>query len=703
MALGVAALLLGAMAQRVYPRERCLRADNCYIIVQGGTKVCYFIRDGRGSGYDCYHPVPQDMDINLIPEFRLGGSATAAPLTFAISNAIEDTPYPLSGPALVQISDADADAQEMTLGISGVMTLTLSASLGTISFSNASGLSPPLRVVGVDGPLPSNVPPAVWPHEVWFSGATQGFSSTTLRARQAEINLLIADMVFTPNPDVFTRPNIPTTYYSSTTNEGSRSLSDAQIVLHVDDNGHTGLVAETADLTISIGIIGVNDLPTITVSPTAPSTVAEDTTLAFAAGNFVAADVDNVPATSTGAALRLRIQAPAGSTVTSVGGQGLSSSTDINGMVLGGDDNLICTLPICAPMNSNQVTALLNGLRFRPPPNFHGNATLAVTLWDISQSTLTLGVYNDPSVPQTTLNFVVAVTAVNDAPVLALGASSTHWEGIPGVISGLAFSDIDAVDSTGPYTVTLAPTVAGAVVAMSCGPSPCSLGGGSVTWSGAGTSLAPLTLSGGYAAMQAALNGSVVFTSASNWYTGKGGGAESLAIQVTDGGTPALSVSGTLPLVVHAVNNPPVVLFNSAVASSLYCQAMATTTSTALLFSAGAGRNVTVYDVDFDGTDPTRVMQMLVSSDVGKYSWGSAAGLTFSVPLNYTAAASLDAFLFTGTPVDINTALQTLTWTAPSLAGTARLYFSVNDLGIYGEGIYAMSNPATFCINMNVS
>jgi hypothetical protein len=215
-----------------------------------------------------------------------------------------------------------------------------------------------------------------------------------------------------------------------------------------DDLGHTPAPAKTDSDNVPMQVGPINDAPVLT-APGAIST-NEDTPLVFN-GNISAADVD-----IGSSPMKVTMSVTIG-TLT-IGTTGLTFST--------GDGNADANMVFTGTLAN--VNARLNGLRYNPPLNFNGTATLTITIDD--QGATGLGG------PKTdTKTVVITVIAVNDAPVNTVPASSpTSRIVVPRngtkVVTGISIADIDANGSN--VRVTLQSGNANLKVTVTGAPNP---------------------------------------------------------------------------------------------------------------------------------------------------------------------------------------------------------------------------------------
>lgn len=381
-----------------------------------------------------------------------------------------------------------------------------------------------------------------------------------------------------------------------------------------------------------------NDAPVNTV-PGAQS-INEDTSLVFSSANgnqISVADVD----VGTGQE-RVTLAVTSG-TLTLNGTAGL--------IFVSGDGTADASMIFTGTIAS--INSALNGLIFAPPADANGAVTLTITTNDQGNT----GVGGAKSDTDTV---VIAVNAVNDAPVNTVPAAQSVNEDTPLVFSSgngnqVSIADVDA----GTLQVTL--TGANGTLSLN------GTAGLSFT-AGDGTADAVMTFTGSAANINAALNG-MSFTGTANY-----NGAASLQIATNDQGNTGtggpLSDTDTVNITVNAVNDPPVIAVPAA---------QSLNEDTVLVFSSANGNQISVSDVDA-GSNPVQVTLSLTS---GTMTLNGTAGLAFTSG-DGTSDASMQ---FSGTLANINAALNGMAFSAPSdFNGAVSLTVATSDLGNTGAG-----------------
>src|SRR5205814_1079852 len=228
----------------------------------------------------------------------------------------EDTNLVFSGGNGNQISIGDVDA------VSGAMRVTLTATNGTLTLSQLTGLT----FITGDG----------------TADATMTFTGT-----MANINAALAGMVFAPTADF----------------NGAASV---QIV--TSDQGNTGSGGAQSDTdTVNITVNAVNDAPVNTVP--AAQTMNEDATHTFSSGNGNLISISDVDAASS--SVQVTLTATNG-TLTLSGTSGLTFTA--------GDGTADATMTFTGTMAN--INAALAGMSFAPTANFNGAASVQIVTND---------------------------------------------------------------------------------------------------------------------------------------------------------------------------------------------------------------------------------------------------------------------------------------------------------------------------------
>lgn len=268
-----------------------------------------------------------------------------------------------------------------------------------------------------------------------------------------------------------------------------------------------------------------------------------------------------------------------------------------------------------------------------------------------------------PTGETSTATTTITIVAVNDAPQNALPDAQTVAED-----SSITFSDangnaitVSDVDS-GSQTLTVTLTAAhGALFAGS-------LAG--VTVSGQGTST--LVVTGTANAINAALDG-LVYRPGADYE-----GADSLVVSTSDNGNTGeggvlVTTSPGISITVTPVNDAPI---NHVPATITGFE------DTPLVFSTANGNAISVSDVDARSGEITVTLRV---SD----GWDAKASLTLGTTAGLSAVSGngTEYVTLTGTVTAVNTALQGLSYSAPTnTSGTDILVMTTTDNGNTGAG-----------------
>jgi len=318
------------------------------------------------------------------------------------------------------------------------------------------------------------------------SGVTVGgtASALTLTGTVANINAFIAAS--------------GVTYTTAQNATGSVTATAA-----IDDGGHTGSGGSRTDSAqFTIDVTAVNDAPTASAPPSIA--VTEDVASAVTGISFADADVGSATVTAT-------LSVPSGTLAATSGG----------GVTVGGTASALTLTGTVAAINAFIAAS---GVTYTTVQNATADVALTASLNDGGNSG-TGGAQSG----QTTAT--LAVTAVNDAPTVALPSDVEGVPGTPKALTGLVISDVDA--GSGTVTATIS-APAGTFTATS---------GAGVGVAGSGTST--LTLSGTVAAINAFIAaGGVAFNPST-----ASGASVVVTLSVDDGGNggvdPGLSGTAT--------------------------------------------------------------------------------------------------------------------------------------------------------------
>ncbi|MBI5498098.1 MAG: tandem-95 repeat protein [Deltaproteobacteria bacterium] len=294
-------------------------------------------------------------------------------------------------------------------------------------------------------------------------------------------------------------------------------------------------------------------------------------------------------------------------------------------------------------------------LTFTPAANASGTANLTVYVQDNG------GVANGGVDVSPTQSFTVAVSALNDAPVITTPAGAqTVNEDTALIFSGARLVSVADVDvASGSLQVTLIATNGTA-----------SLSGivGLVFSTGTGTNDATMTFTGALADVNTALNG-MAFTGTPLHYNG----AAQLDLTVDDqGNTPAPAQQGTasIPVSTNAVNDAPV--------NNVPAAGQSTPQNTDLVFNTANGNRIYVQDVDHGGLTEQVHLTVLY----GYLTLASTTGINFDTGVDGSADLTIS-----GTVNNLNAALNGMRYSPNTgYTGPDTLTVDTSDLGRTGSG-----------------
>lgn len=407
----------------------------------------------------------------------------------------------------------------------------------------------------------------------------------------------------------------------------------ASVAVLVDDLGASGGPARSATATVAVQVRGLNGTP-VNHLPAAQST-AEDTALVLSTVGGNALEVTDPDAGDT----------PVEVTLASAHGALRLSTVDGLEVVAGADGSP--RLTVRGPLAD--LNAALDGMRYVPDADFHGDDVVEVTTDDLGHSGQG-GALRDHD------ELSVTVSSVNDAPVLVAPAAATMAEDgavafTPANDNPIEVADVDSglddivVDLNATHgTVTIGFPFAVSVV-------------------GDGTDHVQIT--GTRQAVGQALLGTAFHAQAD--YVG----AAQLVVDVSDQGHSgvggALTDRAVIALEVTAVNDAP----------ALHAPTTARVSRGGVLsFTQEA---VTMTDVDAAGGD----VRIALAVEHGTLTLGGTVGLTFTTG-DGTDDAGVSA---TGTLTAVNAALAGLAYRpATEWQGLDALTLDVSDLGNTGTG-----------------
>lgn len=436
------------------------------------------------------------------------------------------------------------------------------------------------------------------------------------------------------------------TYQNTNTTEPNTATRTVTVTLNDGDGGSTFA-------TVSVGVTGVNDAPTLSATGTNPTYTENGSAVdlfsnvsvgTVEAGQTISRLTLTVSNLSNASSEQLQID---GTTIALINGN--SGTTMTNGLsysvsIVSGTATL--TLNKAGGISSSAAATAIDGMTYRNTSENPTGSVRTVTLTSITDS----GGTANGGVDTTALSVssTISVVAVNDAPTISAPGSISVTEDVTKAITGITFSDVDA--GSNELTVTF------------------SVASGMLSLGGAQSS--SLTLVGTISALNSAIaNGSVLFHPASN-----ATGSVTLTISIDDGGNTgsggAITASTAITLNIDAVNDAPV---NSVPTGQTVQQ------DGSLVFSAANGNPISVSDVDIGGN----TMRVTLTATHGLLTLSSSTGLVFTVG----SGIGNGTMTFEGTLSDINNALNGLTFTPSSgYNGGAAIQITSNDLGGTGSG-----------------
>lgn len=411
----------------------------------------------------------------------------------------------------------------------------------------------------------------------------------------------------------------------------------ASLSLTTNDQGNTGSGGAKSDAdTLTINVTGVNDAPVNTVP--GAQTTTEDTPRVFSAANGNAisiADVDAggspVQVTLTGTNGTISLNGTAGLVFTAGDGTG--------------DGVMTFTGTVTA------INTALNGMSFTPSADFVGDASLTIATND-QGNTGTGGALSDSD------GVTISVAALNDAPVNALPAGAQTTPEDTAKVFSAANNNAISISDTDAGTNTVQVTLTGTNGTIS-------LGGiaGMTFITGDGTGDATMTFTGTIADINTALNG-LSFTPALNFT-----GDATLGIVTNDLGNSgpggAQTDSDSLTISVTPANDAPVVTAPATFSVQSNQQ-----------FTFNAANNATVSVADAEG-GTGGVIGVLIMVDHGAVTLNGVAGLAFT----QGDGNSDTTVQFTGTPANVNTALNGMVYqTESGYTGPVAIQVIASDL-----------------------
>ncbi len=389
---------------------------------------------------------------------------------------------------------------------------------------------------------------------------------------------------------------------------------------------------ESSTVTRPVTITAVDDAPVIS-APTS-TMVVEDSATVISQISF--SDTDSSQAY----------------VILSVGSGSLAAFSGA-GVTVGGTPS---TLTLSGSISAINAFIASNNLTYAPAANATANVTLTISVDTASVST-------------DTKTMTLTVAPVNDAPVVTVPGNITVVEDVPGALTHISFSDVDA--GNGSVTVTFS-VPSGTLNAVS---------GSGVTVSDSGTGT--LTLSGTLGDINAFIAASnVTFQTAPDNTS-----SVPLTVSINDNGNTGGSAqtdTKTVTINVTAVNDAPV---NSVPA------AQSTSRDVVLAFNTVQSNALSISDVDAGSS----LMTVTLSAVNGTLSLTATSGVT----LETGNGVNNSLIRLQGSQADINATLQSLTFKPNAgFVGTAQLSIQTNDEGNTGSG-GAKSDADIILISVN--
>jgi len=386
---------------------------------------------------------------------------------------------------------------------------------------------------------------------------------------------------------------------------------NASLTITTQDSSNTHL-SDTD--TVAIFVSPVNDAPTNSV-PSATQVVAEDGALVFTIANSNQIQIKDVDAAS--GVVQVSLSAANGTL-------SLASPSTIAALTFTTGDGVNDSSMVFKGTLS-QVNAALATMTFNPVANFNGSTTLTITTSD-------LGNMGSGSTLSDTDVVNINVTAVNDAPVNNVPPSQTVLEDGTLTFSSqnsnqITVSDVDGANAVEKVTLS----VSNGTLTLA------SLSGLTINSGANGTNT--LTFTGTISSINNALNG-LIYTPTNNY-----NGSDTLIVASQDAANSSLSDTKTVSIGVTSINDAPL---NNVPAVQI------TVEDTAKVFSSTNGNQISISDVD----GPISVEKVTLSVTNGTITLGSTSGLIINAGANGS-----NTLTFTGTVVDINNALNGLTYT----------------------------------------
>jgi len=566
--------------------------------------------------------------INDDPVNNLDGMPISAPtITVLEHRAFEPAfIFDAAGGSLITVTDVDVK-DDMTAN-SGEVTVTLTATNGTLTLSGMTGL-------------------------VFGLGTGTDDVSMTFTGHIDDVNAALVDLSFNLIP---------------------MFIGTATLTMTTDDGGRFGVGGVGTDTdVITLDVVERNDAPVNSVP--GMQTVEEDAVapLVFSTANANLISISDEDA--GGAVVQVTLTATDGSLALNpaeVGDLDVSFMDGVRGVDGDGDGSDGTLIVRGTIMDINEA---LDGLAFTPATNFNGMATLTIETNDLSNT----GNGGD----RTALDMVsIDVTPTNDDPVVVAPLSVNATEDTDftfSVSGGTGITVSDPIDDpsgmgTGEYELSLTVTSSGTVGSLALG------GTAGLTLIDGDGSDGTLVVRGTQADLNTALDG-LIFTPPA----GEGVPDQLLTIEVDDLGNidsdmmPTLQGSATVTIVVDGDNDAPV---NTVPGPQSVAE------DVPLFFTLAGGNQLTVDDLDAGGG----MLQVTLTASNGTLTLNPAAVgmLDFAFTPDGLGAPQGDgtndsAMTFRGTVGNIKAALEGMSFTSLlNFAGPAQVEITTNDLGNSG-------------------
>jgi hypothetical protein len=446
------------------------------------------------------------------------------------------------------------------------------------------------------------------------------------------------------------------TYANSNVTDPSTSSRTVRVTVNDGDGG------SSSNADIALSVTGVNDAPTLTATGGTPTYTENGAAVDLFSG--VSIGTIEAGQTITGLTLTVSNLADGASEIFSVDGTDIALTNGTSGTTTGGNaidysvsvtgSTATITLTVAGGLSSASAQSVVDGMGYRNASETPTTASRVVTLTSITDN----GGTSNGGVDSTAVSIAatIAVTSVNDAPVITAPGSIGVTEDVASALTGISFADVDAASGTVTATLSVG---SGSLAATS---------GGNVTVAGSGT--ASLTLTGSIADINAFLAASSLsFTTAGN-----ATGDVTLTVAIDDGGNtgtdPGNSGTGsseadstTVTLSVTAVNDAPVVSVPANIGVSED--------------TASALTGISFSDVDAGGSSVTATLSVASGTLAATSGGGVTVGGTSS------------ALTLTGTVANINAFIagSNLTFTtAANATADVTLTVAIDDGGNTGSG-----------------